>query len=82
MRHTLEVTGTGQCRFLVFSQPGGFTDFVQAFGTPAERHELPVLDGPPDLERLTRVAGEHGITFVGPPGSRPADLAAPASAGA
>jgi len=78
--HTLEVTGTGPCRWLIMSQPGGFADFVQAFGTPAERHELPVLDGPPDIERLTRVAGEHGITFVGPPGSRPADLAASAGA--
>jgi len=73
--HTLEVTGTGPCRILVVSQPGGFADFVRAFGTPAERHELPVMDGPPDVERLTRVAAEHGITFVGPPGTRPAELA-------
>jgi mannose-6-phosphate isomerase-like protein (cupin superfamily) len=74
--HTLEVTSSEPCRFHIVSQPSGFAAFVRAYGTPAERHELPVLDGPPDVERLTRVAGEHGITFVGPPGSRPADLAA------
>lgn len=74
--HTLEVTGEGPCRWLVVSQPGGFASFVRALGTPAERHELPTLDAPPDLDRLTRVAGEHGITFVGPPGSRPAELVA------
>ena len=73
--HTLEVTGAGPCRFLVVSQPGGFAAFVREMGTPAERHELPVMAGPPDVERLTRVAAEHGITFVGPPGSRPAELA-------
>ena len=78
--HTLEVTGTSPCRFLVVSQPGGFADFVRAFGTPAERHELPTLDGPPDVARLTQVAAEHGITFVGPPGSRPAELAAAGTA--
>ena len=44
-------------------------------GVPAERDELPVLDGPPDLERLTAVAAAHGITFVGPPGTTPAPAA-------
>lgn len=72
--HTVEVTSSAPARYTVILAPAGFTDFVRAFGTPAERPELPTLDGPPDLERLTRIAAEHGITFVGPPGSRPVDL--------
>lgn len=77
--HTLEVTGADPCRWLIVSRPGDFADFVRAFGTPAERRELPVLDAPPDVERLADVAGEHGITFVGPPGTRPAELVAGAA---
>lgn len=72
--HTFCVTSDGPARFLVISAPAGFEAFVRAFGTPAAREELPVLDGPPDVEALTRVAGEHGITFVGPPGMTPAQL--------
>jgi quercetin dioxygenase-like cupin family protein len=64
--------------FLVTSVPGGFVDFVRAFGRPAERPELPVMDGPPDAERLGRIAAEHGITLLGPPGMVPADLVASA----
>ena len=74
--HTFEVTSEGPARFFVVSAPAGFEAFVRAFGEPSETGELPVLDGPPDGERLVAVAAEHGITFVGPPGSRPADLAA------
>ena len=62
--HTLEVTSDEPCRWLVMSCPAGFERFVRAFAVPAERDELPVMDGPPDVERLTRIAGEHGITFV------------------
>lgn len=65
--HTIEVTGDGPCRWMTVSAPAGFERFVRALGEPAAREELPVLDGPPDLERLTRVAAEHGITFVGAP---------------
>jgi mannose-6-phosphate isomerase-like protein (cupin superfamily) len=54
---------------------GTFAGFVRAAGTPALRPELPVLDGPPDAERLARLAAEHRITLLGPPGMLPADLA-------
>lgn len=74
--HTIEVTGDAPCRFMVVATPAGFEDFVRAFGEPAATDSLPVLDGPPDVERLARIAGEHGITFVGPPGTRPVELAA------
>lgn len=69
--HTIEVTSEGPCRWLVVSAPAGFERFVRSFGEPAGSATLPVLTSPPDVERLMRVAGEHGITFVGPPGSRP-----------
>ena len=69
--HTVEVTSATPCRWLTISAPAGFEAFVRAFGAPAARAELPVLEGPPDVELLTRVAAEHGITFVGPPGTRP-----------
>ena len=48
---------------------------------PARRRcapELPVLDGPPDVERLARIAAAHGITLLGPPGMLPRELLATA----
>jgi mannose-6-phosphate isomerase-like protein (cupin superfamily) len=58
---------------------GTFATFVRAAGTPALRPELPVLDGPPDAERLARLAAEHRITLLGPPGMLPADLVSAAN---
>ncbi|MDQ3768264.1 MAG: cupin domain-containing protein [Actinomycetota bacterium] len=72
--HTSEVTSPGPARLVVIGVPAGFADFVRALGTPAQRLELPVEDGEPDLERLERIALEHGISFVGPPGSLPIEL--------
>ncbi|HEY6889573.1 MAG TPA: cupin domain-containing protein [Solirubrobacter sp.] len=61
---------------LVTSTPGGFVSFLREAGRVAERPELPVLDGPPDVERLARIAASHGITLLGPPGMLPRDLTA------
>ena len=72
--HTYRVTSDERARYLVTSPTGQFGRFVQAFGEPAERRELPVLEGPPDAERLGRLAAEHGIDLLGPPGMLPADL--------
>jgi len=44
---------------------------------PAPRRELPPREAP-DVERLGRLAAEHGITLLGPPGMRPAELSAAA----
>lgn len=74
--HTFRVTSEGPARLLVISAPAGFADYVRACGRPAEREALPVLDGPPDVDLLIREGERHGITFVGPPGSVPADLVA------
>ena len=59
---------------LVTSAPGTFPGFLRAAGTPAARSELPVLDGPPDAERLAAIAADHGITLLGPPGLLPTAL--------
>lgn len=71
--HTFEVTGDGELHALVTSLPGGFEDYLRAFGTPAEEHRLPVLEGPPDLERAARLAAECGIELLGPPGMLPTE---------
>src|SRR4051794_318801 len=69
--HTYRVTSDEPATVLVASAPGGFAAFVRAYGVPAERPGLPVLDGPPDVERLACLAAEHGITLLGPPGMLP-----------
>jgi quercetin dioxygenase-like cupin family protein len=61
---------------LVITNSGSFASFLRAAGRPAERPELPVLDGPPDAERLARVAADHSIEILGPPGMLPSELAA------
>ena len=65
--------------FLVTFGPGTFVSFVREVGSPALRPELPVLDGPPDVARLNRIASDHGITLLGPPGTIPSDLTAAAA---
>ena len=72
--HTYRVVSDEKARILVTSPTGDFVRFVLAYGEPAERHELPVVEGPPDAERLGRLAAEHGIDLLGPPGMLPADL--------
>jgi quercetin dioxygenase-like cupin family protein len=72
--HTYRV-GDARGLFLVTSAPGSFAAFVRAAGAPAARPELPVLDGPPDAERLAAIAADHGITLLGPPGTLPSALA-------
>ncbi len=68
--HTYRAGGAG-VRMIVISAPGGFADFVREMGVAAAREELPVLEGPPDIVRLTEVAARHGIEFTGPPGTLP-----------
>jgi len=72
--HTYRVTSEGRARVIVSSNTGAFAAFVQAYGVPAQRRELPE-PAAPDVERLGRLAAEHGIELLGPPGMLPADLA-------
>jgi mannose-6-phosphate isomerase-like protein (cupin superfamily) len=76
--HTYRVTSAGPASWLLPAAPG-FAAFVREVGVPAERHELPVLDGPPDAERIARIAALHRITLLGPPGMLPSG-AVPAAA--
>jgi quercetin dioxygenase-like cupin family protein len=72
--HTYRAGDNGAV-MLVSSAPGTFVPFLREAGQVAPRPELPVLDGPPDAERLATIAAAHGITLLGPPGMLPLDLA-------
>ena len=65
--HTLRV-GDRDARWLVTSTPAGFEAFVRAVGSTEPQAALP------SPEELTRVASEHRIEILGPPGMLPADL--------
>ena len=77
--HTVRVTSPDPARVLVTSAPARFDAFVREFGEPTDSDELPVPEGPPDVERLIATAARHGIEILGPPGMLPAQLAAPAA---
>jgi quercetin dioxygenase-like cupin family protein len=72
--HTFKSTGPGAVRMHVVCTPAGFEDYVRAFGTEASAHELPVLEGPPDVARAAALAAEHDIELLGPPGMLPSEL--------
>ena len=65
--HTLRV-GDRDARWLVTSTPAGFEAFIRAVGSTEPQAALP------SPEELTRVASEHGIEILGPPGMLPAEL--------
>jgi quercetin dioxygenase-like cupin family protein len=58
--HTYRV-GEARARWLVTSSPSGFERFVAAVSAI----------GMPDPAELTRIAAEHGIEILGPPGMLP-----------
>jgi quercetin dioxygenase-like cupin family protein len=70
--HTVRV-GDRDARWLVTSTPAGFEAFVRAVGSTEPQAALPSPD------ELARVAAEHGIEILGPPGMLPAELAARAA---
>ena len=70
--HTLRV-GDRDARWLVTSTPAGFEAFVRAVGSTEPQAALPSPD------ELARVAAEHGIEILGPPGMLPAELEARAA---
>lgn len=66
--HTFVVVSQ-EARFLVLTQPAGFEGFVRAFSEPTPGPTLPPPPSrPPDVDRLTTLAAEHGIEVLGPPG--------------
>jgi quercetin dioxygenase-like cupin family protein len=66
--HTFTVTSQ-RARYLLVAQPAGFENFVRALSRPAKTLTIPpALAEPPDSERLSRIAAEHGIEILGPSG--------------
>jgi len=58
--HTFKNIGDRPSRMLIHTTPSGFEDF---FTRSAEEFARP---GSPDMEKLVRIAAEHGIHFVQP----------------
>ena len=69
--HTVRVDS--DARWLITSAPAGFEAFVHAIGTPTPTAALP------SPEELARVAAQHAIEILGPPGMLPAELVARAA---
>ena len=69
--HTLRVDT--DARWLVTSTPAGFEAFVRAVGAPEPPSSLPAPD------ELARVAAQHAIEILGPPGMLPSELEARAA---
>jgi mannose-6-phosphate isomerase-like protein (cupin superfamily) len=70
--HTEQVTSPGPVRLLGVTTPAGFERFVVAAGRPAAELTLPPASLPPvDFELLARIAAEHRIEVLGPPGALP-----------
>jgi quercetin dioxygenase-like cupin family protein len=63
--HTLRA-GEGGARKLVASTPASFESFVRAVSAA----------GMPSPQELTRIAADHEIDILGPPGMLPSDLTA------
>lgn len=68
--HVYEVTSESPARWLATCSPAGFERFLAAYGEPAAQLRLPD-PAPLDVERLERLAVEHGIELLGPPGTLP-----------
>lgn len=70
--HTERVTSSGPVRLVEVNSPAGFERFVAAAGVPATELTLPPPShAEPDFEQLVRLAAEHDIEVLGPPGSLP-----------
>jgi quercetin dioxygenase-like cupin family protein len=67
--HTFLVEGDEPAHMLTLLTPGGSERFFVEGGRPPEGPGLPP-SGPPDIEKLARVAPEYGLEIVGPPLAR------------
>ena len=67
--HTFVVGPHGPARYLLFTEPGGFEQFVAEVGEPAAARTLPPPPaGPPNFAVIGAIAAKHGIEILGPPG--------------
>jgi quercetin dioxygenase-like cupin family protein len=66
--HTFSVSSE-TARFLLVTEPSGFEAFVRAVGEPAADLVIPPAPTePPDVAAMARLAAEHGMEILGPPG--------------
>jgi quercetin dioxygenase-like cupin family protein len=63
--HGFRVVGTSPARFLLFSAPAGFEEFVMEAGVPAASLTLPA-PSPPDMAKLKSLAAKYHIETLGP----------------
>ena len=63
--HGFAVEGDAPARVLLLNTPAGFEGFPVEAGAPAEELVLPPA-GPPDLEKLARIAATYDIEILGP----------------
>ena len=54
-------------KWLVLAPGGDFMNFVREMGEPARTRSLPVLEGPPDMGKLSRLAAKYDMEILGPP---------------
>ena len=71
--HTYRIESE-MARVLVTGTPAGFERFIEAFGMPAARLEIPARPIEPDFEAVARLERETGyrVEILGPPGALPA----------
>jgi quercetin dioxygenase-like cupin family protein len=69
--HTFLVS-SDRARFLVVNEPAGIEKVMRAGAQPAQTLTIPPAPSgptePPDVEGMIKLAEEHGIEILGPPG--------------
>jgi len=68
--HSYLATSTEGVRFLTITRGDGFVGLAREVGRAPTTDGLPELSPPPSQEQqkaLGRIAGKHGVEFVGPP---------------
>lgn len=66
--HTFTVS-SDEARFLLVTEPGGFSGFLRTLAEPAGDPGMPPpATEPPDMELLAATAAAYGVEILGPPG--------------
>ena len=67
--HTFTVT-SDEARFLLVTEPGGFSEFLRTLAEPAGDLVIPPpATEPPDMELMAATAAKYGVEILGPPGT-------------
>lgn len=74
--HCYKVTSPEGARWIAITAPTGFEQFVAHVIKPATERRLPTPDEAPvpSMEKMVEYGAEAGVIFLGPPGTRPADV--------